>query len=81
MTLAYNSSRHLGGICMETSEKPKIHSTVATVRVPRYGELIASEKRALPQYTNELNKANRLKRESYITLTSKRRTKLKTFNI
>ncbi|MBR1654050.1 MAG: hypothetical protein IJ690_03770 [Clostridia bacterium] len=66
---------------METSEKPKIHSTVATVRVPRYGELIASEKRALPQYTNELNKANRLKRESYITLTSKRRTKLKTFNI
>ena len=73
LTLAYNSSRHLGGICMETSEKPKIHSTVATVRVPRYGELIVSEKRALPQYINELNKANRLKHESYITLTSKRR--------
>ena len=66
---------------METSEKPKIHSTVATVRVPQYGELIASEKRALPKYINKLNEANRLKRESYITLTSKRRTKLKTFNI
>ena len=26
---------------METSEKPKIFFTVATVHVPRYGELIA----------------------------------------
>ena len=31
---------------METSEKPKIFFTVATVHVPRYGELIASEKKS-----------------------------------
>ena len=40
---------------METSEKPKIFFTVATVHVPRYGELIASEKRALPRLQKELN--------------------------
>ena len=58
---------------METSEKPKISFTVATVHVPRYGELIASEKRALPRLQKELDEANQLKRDSYVTMLSKRR--------
>ena len=53
---------------METSEKPKIISTDATVKVSRYGELIASEKRALPKIQKDLEEANKLKRESYITM-------------
>ena len=58
---------------MESSEKPKISFTVATVHVPRYGELIASEKRALPRLKKELDEANQLKRDSYVTMLSKRR--------
>ena len=58
---------------METSEKPKISFTVATVHVTRYGELIASEKRALPRLQKELDEANQLKRDSYVTMLSKRR--------
>ncbi len=58
---------------METSEKPKISFTIATVHVPRYGELIASEKRALPRLQKELGEANRLKQDSSVTMRSKRR--------
>ena len=58
---------------METSEKPKIYCTIATVHVPQYGELIASEKIALPRLQKQLDEANRLKRESYVTIMSKRR--------
>ena len=58
---------------METSEKPKIRFTIATVNVPRYGELIASEKKASPRLQKELDEANRLKRDSYVTMISKRR--------
>ena len=58
---------------METSKKPKISFTVATVHVPRYGKMIASEKRALSRLQKELDKANRLKRDSYVTMISKRR--------
>lgn len=58
---------------METSEKPKIFFTVATVHVPRYGELIASEKRALPRLQKELNEANQLKMESHRTMMSRHR--------
>ena len=61
-----------GGI-METSEKTKIFFTVATVHVPRYGELIASEKRALPRLQKELNEANQLKMESHRTMMSRHR--------
>ena len=57
---------------METSKKPKISFTVATVHVPRYGKMIASEKRALPRLQKELDEANRLKRDSYVTMISKR---------
>ena len=56
---------------METSEKTKIFFTVATVHVPRYGELIASEKRALPRLQKELNEANQLKMESHRTMMSR----------
>ena len=55
---------------MGTSEKPKISFTIATVHVPRYGELIASEKRALPRLQKELDEANRLKQDSYVTMMS-----------
>ena len=58
---------------MKTSEKPKIFFTVATVHVPRYGELIASEKRALPRLQKELNEANQLKMESHRTMMSRHR--------
>lgn len=57
---------------METSEKPKISFTIATLHVPRYGELIASEKRALPTLQKELDEANRLKQDSSVTMRSKR---------
>ncbi len=53
---------------MGTSEKPKISFTIATVHVPQYGKLLASEKRALPRLQKELNEANRLKRDSYVTM-------------
>ena len=56
---------------METCEKPIIHFKTAKVSVMRYGELIALEKRALPKLEKELNEANRLKLESYITMKSK----------
>lgn len=64
-------------ICMEdkfygNSEKPKISFTIATLHVPRYGELIASEKRALPTLQKELDEANRLKQDSSVTMRSKR---------
>ena len=58
---------------MKTSEKPKIFFTVATVHVPQYGELIASEKRALPRLQKELNEANQLKMESHRTMMSRHR--------
>jgi hypothetical protein len=58
---------------METSKKPKISFTVATVHVPRYGKMIASEKRALPGLQKELDEANRLKRDSYVAMIRKRR--------
>lgn len=57
---------------METSEKPKISFTIATVHVPRYGEVIASEKRALPRLQKELDEANGLKKDSSVTMRSKR---------
>lgn len=53
---------------METSEKPKISFAIATVHVPRYGEMIASEKRALTRLQKGLDEANRLKRDSYVTM-------------
>lgn len=78
--LAYNLN--LGGSINEnnspkevytlTSEKPKISFTIATLHVPRYGELIASEKRALPTLPKELDEANRLKQDSSVTMRSKR---------
>ena len=40
---------------METAEKPLITSTPVTVRVQRYGTLIAKEKRALPDLTRRVN--------------------------
>ena len=58
---------------METSEKPKISFIIATVHVPRYGKLIASEKRALPRLQKELDEANRLKQDSSATMRNKRR--------
>ena len=57
---------------METSEKSKISFTIATVHVPRYGEVISSEKRALPRLQKELDEANRLKKDSSVTMRSKR---------
>ena len=60
---------------MKASEKPKIFFTVATVHVPRYGELIASEKRALPRLQKELNEANQLKMESHRTMMSRHRNR------
>lgn len=53
---------------METSEKPKISFAIATVHVPQYGEMIASEKRALTRLQKGLDEANRLKRDSYVTM-------------
>ena len=53
---------------METSEKPQIRFTIAKIHVPLYGELIASEKRALPRWKKELDEANRLKRDSKYTM-------------
>lgn len=41
---------------MKTSEKPKIFFTVATVHVPRYGELIASEKELYQDCKKNLTK-------------------------
>ena len=58
---------------MKTSEKPKISFTIATVHVPRYSELIASEKRALPRLQKELDEANRLKQDSSVTMRNKHR--------
>lgn len=58
---------------MKTSEKPKIESKKAVIPCHRYGELIASEKRALPRLQKELNDANRLKMESYRTMMSRHR--------
>lgn len=58
---------------METSEKPKIQSNKAVIPCHRYGELIASEKRALPRLQEELNQANRLKIESRRTMMSRYR--------
>ena len=58
---------------METSEKPKIESKKAVITCHRYGELIASEKRALPKLQKELNEANQLKMESHRTMMSRHR--------
>lgn len=58
---------------MKTSEKPKIESKKAVIPCHRYGELIASEKRALPRLQKELNDANRLKMESHRTMMSRHR--------
>ena len=58
---------------METSKKPKIESKKATIPCKRYGELIASEKRAIPKLQKQLNEANRKKKNSHITMLSKRR--------
>ena len=57
---------------MKTSEKPKIESKKTVIPCKRYGELIASEKRALPRLQKELDEANKLKRDSYVTMMSKR---------
>lgn len=58
---------------METSKKPKIESKEALIHCHRYGELIASEKRALPRLQKELDEANRLKQDSSVIMRSKRR--------
>ncbi|MCR5146153.1 MAG: hypothetical protein K6B70_02220 [Clostridia bacterium] len=57
---------------METCEKPKIESKKAVIHCKRYGELIASEKRALPRLQKEIDEANKLKRDSCVTMMSKR---------
>ena len=45
----------------------------AVIPCHRYGELIASEKRALPRLQKELNEANQLKMESHRTMMSRHR--------
>ncbi len=64
---------HGGQILMETSEKPKLISKEVVIPCKRYSELIAQKKRALPKLQKQLDEANKLKRESYVTMMSKRR--------
>ena len=56
---------------METCEKPEVTFKTATIPCKRYGELIAKEKRAIPELEKMLNEANKLKYESYVTMKSK----------
>lgn len=54
---------------METAEKPKIESKSATVRVPRYGEIVAQEKRALPEVIRQIEENRRKAQLSAVSMT------------
>ena len=58
---------------METAEKPLITSTTVTVRVQRYGTVIAKERRALPDLTKKVNENVRKRKLSRCTMLALKR--------
>lgn len=58
---------------METAEKPSITSTIVTVKVQRYGTLIAKERRALPDLTKRVNENVRKRNLSRRTMLALKR--------
>lgn len=58
---------------MKTAEKPLITSTTVTVRVQRYGTLIANERKALPELTKRVNENVRKRNLSRRTMLALKR--------
>lgn len=53
---------------MKTLPKPKIECGTMEIKLPKYQELLMMEKEAIPELQKHLEEADKLKRESYITM-------------
>ena len=53
---------------MKTLPKPKIECGTMEIKLPKYQELLMMEKEAIPELQKHLEEADKLKRESYVTM-------------